>query len=226
MSVVDLLKQRSEVLSKQHDVLMQRMPPAVKEYWEELLTKTNNFHLFTWLKDTHSPVIHETTIKVKPAIELKPAAQVLFDQLQSQIGEEIHIGDWLEVEQGRINQFGSVTEDTQWIHTDPERAKVESPYKSTIAHGFLTLALLPRLTESVNPENPLFPTAKLVVNIGLNQVRFPYPIKAGDNVRARSRLVSVTPIRKGLEVVREIRVEIEGVRRAGCVVESVIQLHF
>ena len=226
MNVVDLLKQRSEVLSKQHDVLMQKMTPAVKEYWEELLTKTHNFHLFTWIKDINHAEVNDDHVHTDSIIILKPEAQALFDQLKVKIGEVIHVGDWLDLKQERINQFAVVTEDNQWIHTDPERAKVESPYKSTIAHGFLTLALLPRLTESVNPENPLFPTAKLVVNIGLNQVRFPYPIKAGDNVRAVSRLVSVTPVKKGLEVVREIRVEIEGVRRPGCVVESVIQLHF
>jgi acyl dehydratase len=227
MNVVDLLKQRSEVLSKQHDVLMQRMSPAVKEYWEDLLTKTNNFHLFTWIKDFNHPAGNEDHLNgASQLIILKPEAQALFDQLKMQIGKVIHVGDWLHVDQDRINQFGVITEDSQWIHTDPERAKVESPYKSTIAHGFLTLALLPRLTESVNSDNPLFPTAKMVVNIGLNQVRFPYPIKAGDRVRAQSTLVSVTPVKKGLEVVREIRVEIDGVRRPGCIVESVIQLHF
>ncbi|TOO24969.1 protein dehydratase, partial [Vibrio parahaemolyticus] len=75
-------------------------------------------------------------------------------------------------------------------------------------------------------DKPLFPTAKLVVNLGLNQVRFPYPVKAGNNVRAVSTLTKVTPIKKGLEIEREIKVEIEGVRRPGAVVVSVIQLHF
>lgn len=99
-------------------------------------------------------------------------------------------------------------------------------FKTTIAHGFLTLALLPKLTDSVDADKPLFPTAKLVVNLGLNQVRFPYPVKAGNNVRAVSTLTKVTPIKKGLEIEREIKVEIEGVRRPGAVVVSVIQLHF
>ncbi len=227
MKVVNLLKQRSEVLSRQHAVLMQRMSPAVKEYWEEFLTKTNNFHLFTWVRDFHFPAaVNEDTISADAEIILKPEAQKLFDQLSEQIGEVIHTGDWLLVDQNRINQFGLVTEDTQWIHTDPERAARDSPFKTTIAHGFLTLALLPRLTDSVDPEKPLFPTAKMVVNVGLNEVRFPYPIKSGDRVRARSILTSVTPVKKGLEVVREIRVEIDGIRRPGCVVQSVIQLHF
>lgn len=159
-------------------------------------------------------------------IELKPEAQKLYLELQAKLGEVIHTGEWLDVSQERINQFGQVTEDMQWIHTDPERAEAESPFKTTIAHGFLTLALLPKLTDSVAPDNNLFPTAKMVVNIGLNQVRFPYPVKADNKVRAVSTLSKVTPIRKGLEIEREIKVEIEGVRRPGAVVTSVIQLHF
>eukprot|EP01001_Neometanema_parovale_P008664 NODE_4929_length_1000_cov_33.622577_g4722_i0.p1 GENE.NODE_4929_length_1000_cov_33.622577_g4722_i0~~NODE_4929_length_1000_cov_33.622577_g4722_i0.p1 ORF type:complete len:158 (-),score=7.66 NODE_4929_length_1000_cov_33.622577_g4722_i0:405-878(-) len=157
---------------------------------------------------------------------MAPEAQKLYDELSEKIGEVIHIGDWVHVSQERINQFGAVTEDMQWIHTDPERASVESPFKTTIAHGFLTLALLPKLTDSVDPDKPMFPTAKMVVNLGLNQVRFPYPVKAGNNVRAVSTLTKVTPIKKGLEIEREIKVEIEGIRRPGAVVVSVIQLHF
>ncbi len=83
-----------------------------------------------------------------------------------------------------------------------------------------------RLTDSVDPDKSQFPTAKMVVNIGLNQVRFPYPVKSGSNVRAKSTLTKVTPIKKGLEIEREIRVEIEGIRRPGAVIVSVIQLHF
>jgi acyl dehydratase len=157
---------------------------------------------------------------------LKPEAQRLYKQLQTQIGEVIHTGKWLVVDQERINQFGQVTEDMQWIHTDPQKAEVDSPFRTTIAHGFLTLALLPKLTDSVDPDKPIFPTAKMVVNIGLNEVRFPYPVKSGNRVRAISTLLKVTPIKKGLEIEREIKVEIEGIRRPGCVVVSVIQLHF
>jgi acyl dehydratase len=205
---------------------MQKMTPAVREYWDELLTKTNNLHLFSWVKDVNQEVEQEEAVAESKVIVLSPAAQTLYDELQMQIGSVIHVGDWITVEQERINQFAQVTEDTQWIHTDPERAEQESPFKTTVAHGFLTLALLPRLTDSVDPQHPLFPTAKMVVNVGLNQVRFPYPVKSGDRLRAKSTLLKVTPVKKGLEIEREITVEIEGVRRPGCVVVSVIQLHF
>ncbi len=104
---------------------------------------------------------------------MKPDAKQLFNELNDTLGEVIHVGEWLTVEQSRIDNFADVTEDHQWIHTDPERAAAESPFKATIAHGFLTLSLLSVLTDSVDPENQKFPTAKMTVNVGLNQVRFP-----------------------------------------------------
>ncbi|USD35130.1 MULTISPECIES: MaoC family dehydratase [Vibrio] len=230
MKVADLFKHRGD---KQHSEFMQWMSPAVREYWDELLHKANNRHLFSRLRDLQRPAVNdevqphvEPTVTKPKSIELKPEAQKLFDELQEKLGEVIHTGDWLDISQERINQFGQVTEDMQWIHTDPERAESESPFKTTIAHGFLTLALLPKLTDSVDPDHSLFPTAKMVVNIGLNQVRFPYPVKANSRVRAVSKLSKVTPIKKGLEIEREIKVEIEGVRRPGAIVVSVIQLHF
>lgn len=223
MRVADLLKHRAENLVK-HTEFKQWVSPSVREYWDDIFQKTQSRPLFAWVKDLHLPANEDTPIP--EPIVLKPEAQALYQQLQSQVGEVMHTGDWLLVAQERINQFGMVTEDMQWIHTDPERAASESPFKTTIAHGFLTLALLPKLTDSVDEEKSLFPTAKMVVNIGLNSVRFPYPVKAGNRVRAVSTLSKVTPIKKGLEIEREIKVEIEGIRRPGCIVVSVIQLHF
>jgi acyl dehydratase len=130
------------------------------------------------------------------------------------------------MDQERINNFGAVTEDPQWIHTDPERAAAESPFKTTIAHGFLTLSMLSKMTDNVGNDNLLFPTAKMTVNYGLNKVRFPYPVKAGKRIRSRSTLLSVTPIKRGLEIETEVKVEIEKCRRPGCVAVSVIRLYF
>lgn len=223
MKVADLLKHRAENLVK-HTEFKQWMSPAVREYWGEFLNKANNRQIFAWMKEFNQPANEE--VAAPEPIVLSPAAQAVYEELLPKIGEVIHTGDWMMVDQERINQFGKVTEDMQWIHTNPEKAAEQSPFKTTIAHGFLTLALLPKLTDSVDPEYSLFPTAKMVVNIGLNSVRFPYPVKSGSQVRAVSTLSKVTPIKKGLEIEREIKVEIEGVRRPGCIVMSVIQLHF
>jgi len=226
MKVTNLFKDKVDAISAHQSEFMNWMSPTLRDYWSDFLGKTQNRFLFSKILDHEQPAVKERLTPQPELIAMAPEAQKLYDELSEKIGEVIHTGDWVHISQERINQFGAVTEDMQWIHTDPERASVESPFKTTIAHGFLTLALLPKLTDSVDPDKPMFPTAKMVVNLGLNQVRFPYPVKAGNNVRAVSRLTKVMPIKKGLEIEREIKVEIEGVRRPGAVVFSVIQLHF
>ncbi len=226
VTVTNLIKDKVDAISAHQIEFKNWMSPTRRDYWSEFLEKAQHNFLFSKLRDHQQPGIDEEVAPQPAPIVMAPEAQKLYAELKEQIGEVIHVGDWLNVSQDRINQFGAVTEDMQWIHTDPDRAAAESPFKTTIAHGFLTLALLPKLTDSVDEDNSLFPTAKLVVNLGLNQVRFPYPVKAGNNVRAVSTLSKVTPIKKGLEIEREIKVEIEGIRRPGAVVVSVIQLHF
>ncbi|HAS8596417.1 MaoC family dehydratase [Vibrio vulnificus] len=225
MKVTNLFKDKVDAFSAHHSEFINWMSPTLREYWGDFLGKAQGSFLFSKVRDHQQPAVNEEVSLPEPIV-LKPEAQLVYNELSEKIGQVIHVGDWIHVDQERINQFGLVTEDMQWIHMDPERAAVESPFKTTIAHGFLTLALLPKLTDSVNPDNNLFPTAKMVVNIGLNQVRFPYPVKSGNNLRASSTLTKVTPIKKGLEIEREIKVEIEGVRRPAAVVVSVIQLHF
>ncbi len=149
-----------------------------------------------------------------------------YRELKNKLGQEIFQGEWLTVDQECINKFADITGDNQWIHTDPERAETESPFKSTIAHGFLTLALIPSLTETVDPENNPYPEAKMVVNYGLNRVRFPFPVKAGSRVRARKKLVSVTPMKRSIEVVNEVSIEVENRVRPACVAETVLRLYF
>ncbi|MCW8328696.1 MaoC family dehydratase [Photobacterium sp. SDRW27] len=237
MKVVDFFKQKRDVLSLHPFELKDFLSPSLRDYWLEFVNKANNSQLGLLIKDhklaSNDDAVEQPTPDAQPApvaqpapIVMKPEAEKLMAELESTLGDVIHVGQWLTVDQNRINNFAEVTEDHQWIHTDPERASAESPFKTTIAHGFLTLSLLSVLTDSVDPDNQKFPTAKMTVNVGLNQVRFPYPVKAGNRVRASTKIQSVTPIKRGLEIVQEITVEIEGIRRPGCVAESVIRLHF
>jgi acyl dehydratase len=225
MKVVDFLKQKRVTLAQHPFEFKDWLSPSIRDYWIEFLSKANNSQLATWVKEQKTASTGESIAQPAP-VQLHPEAEKIQTELTATLGEEIHVGDWLIVDQSRINSFAAVTEDHQWIHTDQERAANESPFKTTIAHGFLTLSLLSVLTDSVNPENTKFPSAKMTVNYGLNQVRFPYPVKEGNRVRARTKIQSVTPIKRGLEIVQEISVEIEGCRRPGCVAESVIRLYF
>ena len=204
------------------------MSPTIRDYYSLFIKKAhyNKSQILSWVKE-YSILKDGRSVNVeqKP-VQLSPDARELFLTLCAQLGQEVHVGEWLEISQERIDKFSDVTEDHQWIHNDIERAKNESPFKTTIAHGFLTLSLLPRLTESVNPENSLYKNAKMTVNYGLNQVRFPYPVKTGSVIRAHSRLIKVTPIKRGLEIEKEISIEIKNTRRPGCVAVSVVRVYF
>ncbi|EKB29202.1 MaoC family dehydratase [Aeromonas dhakensis] len=239
MKVVDFLKRKREILAQHPFELKDWLSPAIRDYWREFQQKAHLHPLLGRVLDLQGDsqsmlqqqgaaqaVNGQPVPPQESIIELDGEAATLFATLQARIGEETHVGEWLHVSQQMIDQFAAVTGDHQWIHTNPERAVAESPFKTTIAHGFLTLALLPQLTGSVDEANPEFPTARMVVNFGLDQVRFPYPVKVDSNIRARTKLARVTPIKGGLELLKEIKVEIEGVRRPGCVIESVTRLYF
>jgi acyl dehydratase len=152
------------------------------------------------------------------------AATVLED-LKRQVGSETFVGDWVTVDQHRVNRFADATGDHQWIHVDVDRARRESPYGGPIAHGFLTLAMLPLLTAG-GGKAPTYPGVKLTVNYGLNRVRFPSPVRVGSRVRARSTLQEVTEVQGGLQIVRLVTIDVEGADKPACVAESVSRLYF
>ncbi|GAB25794.1 putative 3-hydroxyacyl-thioester dehydratase [Gordonia polyisoprenivorans NBRC 16320 = JCM 10675] len=138
------------------------------------------------------------------------------DDLKAAIGEDLGSGEWLEITQERVNQFAEATGDHQWIHVDPERAKA-GPFGAPIAHGFLTLSLLPMLAGSIfTVEGP-----KLVINYGMNKVRFPNPVPVGSRIRANAVITSVEEGPKGVTMVVRNTVEIEGADKPACVAENV-----
>ena len=143
----------------------------------------------------------------------------VFDRLadmQPLVGQEIAISDWITITQERINQFAEATGDHQWIHVDAERAK-NSPFKSTIAHGFLTLSLIPCFSEpSIKVKS-----IKMGVNYGLNKVRFTNPVKVNSRLRGRFVLKAFDPIEGGAQVTMNVTVEIEGQEKPACVAESI-----
>lgn len=151
----------------------------------------------------------------------------LLERYRAVVGQETAVGAWLEIDQQRIDAFAEATGDVQWIHIDPARAAVESPYKSTIAHGFLTLSLLPLLTQANAPGSfeKNYPGMRLRVNYGLNKVRFPAPVRPGDRVRARTTVLEVAPAGNGLEIVYRLTVEIDGNDKPACVAEQVIRVY-
>ena len=114
-----------------------------------------------------------------------------YDEFASYLGKELGKSEWLVIDQERINLFADATIDHQWIHVDTERAAKESPYKTTIAHGYLTLSLLPHLWEEVIEAQNI----KLLVNYGMDKMRFGLPVKSGSRVRLNASLYNITNLR-------------------------------
>ena len=136
--------------------------------------------------------------------------------LESRVGQECGVSPWVEIAQERIDQFAKATGDFQWIHVDPERAK-DSPFGGTIAHGFLTLSMLPKLSESTFE----FSDRKMGVNYGLNKVRFTAPVRVGSRLRGRFVLKDYQALEGGAQLTVEATIELEGSERPACVAETV-----
>ena len=147
------------------------------------------------------------------------------DELKELIGQELSVGQWVEITQERVNQFADVTGDHQYIHVDPERAK-NTFFGGTIAHGYLTLSLLPLLgkdREGVRVDLG----GKMAVNYGVDRVRFPAPVPVGKRVRMRSKLLSVDEIgENAVQMKYQQTVEVEGQEKPGCVAETLSRIYF
>ena len=137
------------------------------------------------------------------------------EELEVEIGKEVSVSAWVEIDQQRVNLFATATDDPQWIHVDVERAKKESPFGGTVAHGFLTLSLVAGLNthEILNRSRG--------INYGSNKVRFTAPVPSGSRVRLRQKLLKVEDIAGGVRLFYESTMEIEGSDRPALVAETI-----
>jgi len=140
-----------------------------------------------------------------------------FETVASLAGQEIGVSDWVLIDQDRINKFADATGDHQWIHVDVERAKTQMPGGKTIAHGYLTLSLIPWLTGG------MMQVAGVTrgINYGSNKIRFTNMVPVGSKVRARQKLLAAEPKAGGMQLTNEVTIEIEGQQRPACVAETI-----
>lgn len=144
------------------------------------------------------------------------------EKLRGQLGREVFLTDWIDMSQQRIDLFAQATEDFQWIHVDTKRAARSSPFGGTIAHGFLTLALLGKFYEA----HLTLPYCAMGINYGLNKVRFTSPVRAGSRVRGRFLLDRLDDIDGGIQLTFAVTIEIDGQDKPACVIESVVRQYF
>ncbi|HKE65037.1 MAG TPA: MaoC family dehydratase [Micromonosporaceae bacterium] len=142
------------------------------------------------------------------------------DELRAAVGTELGPSDWLTVDQERINRFADATGDHQWIHVDPERA-AHGPFKTTIAHGYLTLSLLPALASTLTRVDGV----RMGINYGVNKVRFPAPLPVDSRVRARAEIMSVEDVAGGVQLTTKVTIERDGGDKPVCVAESVSRVY-
>ena len=147
-------------------------------------------------------------------------AEAAYELFKAAIGQDEGTGEWLQVDQDRINSFADVTEDHQFIHVDPEACKELSPWGVPIAHGFLTLSILSRLSEMTFS----FSDRKMGINYGLNRVRFTSPVRSGSKVRARFKLGNYEKLDGGVQVTWNTTVEVEGSEKPALVAEWITRL--
>jgi acyl dehydratase len=143
------------------------------------------------------------------------------DELPGWVGREVACSDWLAIEQDRVQRFADATGDQQWIHVDPERAARESPFKAPIAHGYLTLSLLPQLVES----SLRIDGVGMAVNYGLDRVRLLAPVRVGQRIRARLVLERIEPVAGGVQARWTATVEIEGGAKPACVAQMLVRYY-
>lgn len=145
------------------------------------------------------------------------------DQLRAAVGQEVAVSPWMQIAQDRIDLFADATGDHQWIHVDVDRARTESPYQTTIAHGFLTLSLLSELSRQAVEIQGDF---KMRINYGMNRLRFPAPVRSGDRVRGRFTLASVEDLEGAVQIVWQCLVEIEGLSKPALAAEWLTRIYF
>jgi acyl dehydratase len=140
--------------------------------------------------------------------------------LGDRLGEEVAVSEWIDITQSRIDRFAEATEDYQWIHVDPQKAATDSPFRTTIAHGFLTLSLA-----SVLSRTAITFTARMAINYGLNRVRFVSAVPVGSRVRGRLSPIAVTDTEDGVQVTWGITIERQGQDKPCCVAEWIVRYY-
>ena len=145
-----------------------------------------------------------------------------YEEFASHLGQHLGVSEWLKVDQKRINDFADATLDHQWIHVDEERAKKESPYKSTIAHGYLTLSLLPYMWNQIIEVNNL----KMMVNYGMDKMRFGKPVLTGNSVRLSTTLNQIENLRGICKAQIGFKIEIENEKKPALEVEATFLYYF
>ncbi|WP_235296297.1 MaoC family dehydratase [Portibacter marinus] len=157
--------------------------------------------------------------ELMPSDEVKKTEfnSIELSKLRPFVGHEIGVSPWHKITQQQINEFAKVTMDQQWIHVDEKMAEEHSPFGKTIAHGYLVLSLIPRLTS----ESVKFTNAEMGINYGLDKVRFTHPVISGSEIRARTTLLEVIDVNGGVKIKYQVTIDVNGEEKPACVAQTI-----
>ncbi|GLS28117.1 MaoC family dehydratase [Marinibactrum halimedae] len=221
MDIVRLLKEKRQEIQLNNVEFIRKIEPQFREI-SATINQTVINSLQSGLMSRFRFILPDD--KPQP-LPINPQVVEVYNRLMMFKGTETHIGDWLTIDQDRINQFAEVTGDHQWIHTDPERAKKESPFQSTVAHGFLLISLLPTLSELDAYGEQYYPEARMVVNCGVDKVRFLSPVKTGSAIRARTSLNDVLINRRSLDLINDVHIELQRNGKLVCTAQLNLRIY-
>lgn len=162
--------------------------------------------------------LDQIILKFAPGVGMPKREIDGIEELRSLVGTEVGVSDWLEITQERIDAFAKATDDYQWIHVDVERCRRESPFGTTIAHGYLTLSLISQFSYATVPIRQPF---AMTINYGCNKVRFISPVKCGARIRSHHHLLEVSQVQSGWQTRWQVTIEIEGQEKPACVAETI-----
>ena len=233
MKIVDLIREKTQKISAESfsTEALELQVRELRSSLSERFALARNSDI--WGRFVSTPVepyrLTETSQQLTSAnsevAKLSPAVRAYHENLMTQLGEEVHRGEWFEISQQAIETFAGVTQDTQWIHIDGERAHRESPFRSTVAQGFFIVAMIPALREYEGlVASANFPV-RMVVNCGVDRVRFLAPVKPGNRIRARATLKKVELNRKFIEITEDVTIEIEAGIKCACRADIVYRVY-
>ena len=219
MSILSKLSVTGQNVLKRKDEYIKRLDPKIQSFSENL-----NLKLIAPVKNSLSfKFDFEWPGNVTPLTPTKTTE--LYQKLLAFKYSEPMVGEWYKIDQQRISAFADITEDHQWIHVDEFRAKRESPFRSTITHGFLLLSLLPKLSDIDAFGQKHYANARMVINSGVNDVKFISAVKAGDSVRARTKVADIIKNHKNLDIVYHISVESQNSGKFVCSAELISKVY-
>jgi len=214
MKIVQLIREKRLELKAANEAFVKRIEPQIEEFQEAV----KNAHITSRLRRSEIWPVQDR------ALPMRPKVVDMLKSLEPVRGEVIHVGDWVTIDQECITQFSHLTGDEQWIHLDQDKARKCSPFRTTVAQGFLVISLLPKMANFDSYQDTIYQGAKYFINCGLDKVEFLNPVKVNTKIRCRTIIKDIKPERRYLDVTQLMLIERAGDEKLVCRAEVLLRV--